>query len=74
VDISEADKNPQLKDYYFGSLTADRVQLSVGRDLELTPVPREGPLNFFVYPHVEVNGVKHAKVERKVTYRDVAKQ
>jgi transglutaminase-like putative cysteine protease len=72
VDISEADKNPQLTDYYFGSLTADRVQLSVGRDLELTPAPREGPLNFFVYPHVEVNGVKHAKVERKVTYRDVA--
>ncbi len=35
VDISEADKHPDLKDYYFGSLTENRVTFSVGRDLIL---------------------------------------
>ncbi len=56
VDISEADKHPSLKDYYFGSLTPDRVTFSVGRDIALVPKSQEGPLNFFVYPHVEVDG------------------
>ena len=56
VDISEADKHPELKEYYFGNLTADRVTFSVGRDLELSPSPANAPLNFFVYPHIEVGG------------------
>ena len=33
VDISEANKNPKLKDYYFGNLTEDRVTFTTGRDL-----------------------------------------
>ena len=56
VDISEADKNPMLKDYYFGGLTPDRVTFSVGRDLELVPKAATPPLNFFIYPHIEVDG------------------
>lgn len=58
VDISEADKHPELKEYYFGDLTADRVMFSVGRDLKLVPAARHQPLNFFVYPHIEVGGEK----------------
>lgn len=56
VDISEADKNPELKDYYFGKLTADRVAFSTGRDIVLVPESKGEPLNYFVYPHVEVDG------------------
>lgn len=56
VDISEADKNPAMKDYYFGGLTPDRVTFTVGRDLELVPKSESPPLNFFVYPHIEVGG------------------
>lgn len=56
VDISEADKQPKMKDYYFGSLTADRVTFSTGRDLELVPKPKGEPLNFFIYPYIEVGG------------------
>jgi len=56
VDISEADKHPQLSDYYFGSLSADRIAFSVGRDIILEP-PQRGPaLNYFVRPYVEVDG------------------
>lgn len=71
VDISEADKHPELKDYYFGNLTADRVQFSVGRDLELDPVPANGPVNFLVYPYVEVDGKIHTNFAKRFRYRDL---
>jgi len=56
VDISEADKHPELSDYYFGNLTADRVGFTIGRDIDLVPKQSGDPLNFFIYPYVEVNG------------------
>lgn len=56
VDISEADKHPELKEYYFGNLTADRIAFSTGRDLVLQPKQSGPPLNYMVYPYVEVDG------------------
>jgi transglutaminase-like putative cysteine protease len=71
VDISEADKNPKMKEYYFGNLTADRVTFTTGRDLELTPAPAAGPVNFLVYPYVEVAGKPHTKFIKRFKYADV---
>jgi transglutaminase-like putative cysteine protease len=73
VDISEARKNPALRDYNFGNLSPDRVKFSAGRDLILEPKQDGPPLNFFVYPYVEVNGQPHPdeKVARTFTYRDL---
>jgi uncharacterized protein (TIGR03000 family) len=73
VDISEANKTPALRDYYFGNLTENWVTFSGGRDLELVPRQSTRPVNFFIYPHVEVDGAVYpaSKVERKFTYRDV---
>ena len=77
VDISEANKvkakNPAMVDYYFGNLTEDRVAFSVGRDLTLVPKQDGPPLNFLVYPYVEVGGKPYAsdKVERKFSFEDV---
>jgi len=45
-----------MKDYYFGNLTENRVAFSVGRDIELVPRQNGKPLNYFVYPYVEVDG------------------
>jgi transglutaminase-like putative cysteine protease len=71
VDISEANKNPKMTEYYFGNLTENRVQFSTGRDITLNP-PQEGkPLNFFIYPYVEVAGKPHDKMERKFSFEDV---
>ena len=56
VDISEADKHPEMKDYFFGNLTPDRVGFTIGRDIDLVPQQAAPPLNYFVYPHVEING------------------
>ena len=73
VDISEANKNPKMKEYYFGNLTADRVTFSVGRDIVLVPKQDGPPLNFFIYPYVEVDGKPCAaeKVARKFSYVDI---
>ncbi len=68
VDISEADKNPARKDYYFGSLPPDRVIFSTGRDLTLEPEQASGPLNYFVYPHVEVDGKAYTELEKDFSF------
>lgn len=70
VDISEAWKNPSRHDYFFGTLDANRVKLTVGRDLALTP-RQDGPLlNYFVYPYVEVDGKPYQDLERKFSFRE----
>jgi hypothetical protein len=75
VDISEADKHPQLKDYYFGSLTADRVMFSTGRDLKLVPPANHQPLNFMVYPYLEVGGetLPTKNLELQFAFKDIPK-
>jgi uncharacterized protein (TIGR03000 family) len=75
VDISEANKDPKMKDYYFGNLTEDRVAFSTGRDLELIPKQDGPPVNFLVYPYVEVDGKPYAadKIKRRFTYKDLEK-
>ncbi len=57
VDISEAWKDPALREYYFGGHTEDRIELSSGRDVVLAPPQKGPPLNFFFKPHVEADGV-----------------
>ena len=72
VDISEADKHPEMKEYYFGNITENRVTFSTGRDIDLVP-KQEGPaLNYFVYPYAEVDGVPLPKkqIEIEFTYAD----
>jgi len=74
VDISEANKNPRMTEYYFGNLTEDRVAFSVGRDLTLAPKQAGEPVNFLIYPYVEVDGkpLPAEKIGKKFTFKDVA--
>lgn len=76
VDISEANRNPALAEYFFGNLTEDRVQFTTGRDINLVPRQQGGPLNFFIYPYVEVDGKTYPaeKVERSFSYEDVSQR
>lgn len=72
VDISEAlGGNPSKHDYFFGSIDNNRVQFSVGRDITLSPPQEEGPLNYLVYPYVEVDGVAYDKTDKQFTFSDV---
>jgi transglutaminase-like putative cysteine protease len=74
VDISEAWKDPKKHDYFFGSLDANRVQFTVGRDLTLQPKQDGAPLNYFIYPYVEVDGKPYDGIEKKFSYREAAAQ
>ena len=70
VDISEAWKHPEKRDYFFGSHDVNRMQFSMGRDLRLSP-PQEGkPLNYFVYPYVEVDGQEFSNVALAFSFAD----
>lgn len=69
VDISEADKHPELKEYYFGNLTENRMAFSKGRDIVLEPKQSGEPLNYFIYPYVEVNGKPWPKAKIKLDFR-----
>jgi transglutaminase-like putative cysteine protease len=71
VDISEAWKHQEKRDYFFGSHDINRMQFSMGRDLRLNP-PQEGkPLNYFVYPYVEVDGLEFPNVALAFSFADV---
>src|SRR5947207_6013620 len=70
MDISEAWKNPKLADYYFGHNPANRFELTKGRDLVVDPEPASGPINFLVYPLLEMNG-EVIKPETTFTFRRI---
>jgi hypothetical protein len=70
VDISEAWKHPEKKDYFFGAHDANRVQFSMGRDLQLTPAQDGDRLNYFVYPYVEMDGKAYSNVSLNFSFAD----
>jgi transglutaminase-like putative cysteine protease len=73
VDASDAakTKEPVKKAYLFGNLDADRFDITTGRDLTLSPPQKDGPLNFFIYPYVEVDGKTFAETKIRLEYRDL---
>jgi transglutaminase-like putative cysteine protease len=71
VDISEAWKHPEKKDYFFGAHDENRVQFTIGRDLELNPRQEGRPLNYFVYPYVEVAGREYSNVSDAFSFAEL---
>jgi transglutaminase-like putative cysteine protease len=71
VDISEAWKHQDKKDYFFGAHDVNRVQFSVGRDLELRPRQHDERLNYFVFPYVELDGKAYPNVANAFFFSDV---
>ena len=53
VDISAADKDPAKKDYFFGTVDNNRLEMMVGRDFKLKGYSPE-IANLFIYPIIEV--------------------
>lgn len=68
IDISEANKYSALATYYFGRHPANRIEFTRGRDLKLSPGPSAGPINFLVYPYLEVDG-KEVKASTSFTFQ-----
>ena len=71
VDISEADKYPQKRDYYFGNIDEDRIRLTAGRDIILKEARDLRSLNFFVYPYAELNGQQFNDMDIELSYKNL---
>ncbi len=73
VDASDAARlrDPAKTAYLFGNLDADRFDVTTGRDLELTPRQKDGPVNFLIYPYVEVDGKAYGQTKIRLEYRDI---
>jgi hypothetical protein len=46
------------------------MQFSMGRDLRLNPAQNGKPLNYFVYPYVEVDGQEFPNVALAFSFAD----
>lgn len=57
VDVSEAWKQPEIHDFYFGGLDCNRVEFHVGRDLALVPAQAGPPVDKWIFGHAERDGV-----------------
>ena len=69
IDASEAKKHPEKRKMFFGTHPADRIQFTRGRDLELGQGHSSGPLNYFIYPHVEIDQKASPKVKTDFRYK-----
>lgn len=59
IDASEASKHPEKREYFYGAHPENRIHFSSGRDLSLGVAQQSGPINYFVYPHVELGGERY---------------
>ncbi len=78
LDASDArrwrDANrPDTSRFLFGNLVLERsaVAMSRGRDMILEPAQKSGPLNQFIYPYAEANGVP-ADAKWELRYQIIA--
>ncbi|MEE8093041.1 MAG: transglutaminase-like domain-containing protein, partial [Gammaproteobacteria bacterium] len=73
VDASEAFNHPERRELYFGSQPLDRIHFTTGRDIRLGRGHQDRPLNYFIYPYVEVGGERFdGPIESRFSYRDIA--
>lgn len=72
IDASEAAKHPAQRELLYGTQPADRIHFTTGRDLVLSPGSKLMPLNYFIYPYVEVGGKPwRVNLETGFSYRSV---
>jgi transglutaminase-like putative cysteine protease len=72
VDISEAWKHQEKKDYFFGAHDVNRVQFTIGRDIELQPRPHGARVNYLIFPYVELDGAPWPNVANALSFSDVS--
>ena len=70
VDISEADKAPEKKNYFFGTATENRVEMMVGRDFDLKGYD-QGKVNLFIYPLLEIENIESKSFTKSFNYKNL---
>jgi hypothetical protein len=70
IDASEAFKQPEKREFFYGSHPSDRIHFTTGRDLRLGRDHVGRPLNYFIYPYVEVAGEPfQGEIEKSFSFR-----
>ncbi len=57
IDVSEGDKGAPNSDFFFGNLSPNRFQVSVGRSATLNPAQGGDPLPTFAFAYAEADGI-----------------
>jgi len=72
IDASEAAKHPEQRELFYGTHPADRIHFTTGRDLVISETSKTSPLNYFIYPYVEVGGKPwKGKLNNRFSYREI---
>jgi transglutaminase-like putative cysteine protease len=71
VDISEAIKHGEKKEYYFGCLDPNRISFTIGRDIVLQSGKNTRSLNYLIYPYVLVDGKPFADIDYSFDYKQM---
>ena len=74
IDASEAAKNPEKREYFFGAHDENRIEFTTGRDLILNPRQEGESLNYFIYPYIEVDGKMFSNDSRQFKFKDVQRK
>ena len=62
---------PRRRGHAGESQPADRIHFSTGRDLVLSPASEAMPLNYLIYPYVEVGGKPwRVKLQKRFAFED----
>jgi transglutaminase-like putative cysteine protease len=67
MDVSEARKQPDRREFYFGALDPNRVAFTWDRDVPLVPAQRGEPLDRFIFPYGE--SAEKTAVELELGFR-----
>jgi len=74
IDASEAFKHPERRELFYGTHPADRLKFTTGRDLRLGPEHQDRPLNYFIYPYLEIDGKRsRVEIQTRFRYRELAR-
>lgn len=71
IDASEAHKDRSRQEELFGGLDPNRIGFTIGRDIRL-PGAVAGPLNYVIYPHVEIDGQIYSEVHSEFDFSDAS--
>ncbi len=72
IDASEAFKNPQKQDFFFGSLDPNRVSFTIGRDIPLkTGNGQVKKVNYLIYPYVLINNENFNHFQTEFSFKDL---
>jgi len=71
ADPAEGQRGGSRRGYYFGSLDQNRLTISRGRDIVLSPPQAGEPLNYLVNPYWEANDEAQPNPSVEVRYADL---